>query len=153
LGTQENILRSKVGANIRVGQHASPSVSMSSAPARSWVRQSSEEEVSQGEDSSSVDLAVTQLTIMGLWMGRNCRGITNTTDSIFQQSNWFHSSQGQVRHGFSSSIAGADNTYILNSVSMARDPKSVTSIVYKRARNWGRKGRTQLRTSFENYAS
>ncbi|KAL2826473.1 hypothetical protein BDW59DRAFT_145225 [Aspergillus cavernicola] len=68
---------------------------------------------------------------MGLWMGRNCRGITNNTDALFQlDSNG--DSGGIMGQGYSASITRANHTMMVNSVA-----KSPLFTIRKHVRFWG----------------
>ncbi|KAJ5281640.1 hypothetical protein N7478_007012 [Penicillium angulare] len=99
----------------------------------SWIRESSAQTVNN-EVLPSSDIAVAQLAVMGLWIGRNCREITNNTDAIFRLDTQADSG-GFVGQGYSASIINATNTIMVNNVS-----RNGAHVVRKHVRSWGLEG-------------
>ncbi|KAL4783729.1 hypothetical protein BJX76DRAFT_357750 [Aspergillus varians] len=87
------------------------------------------------DTGSSYDVAIAQLAIMGLWMGRNCHGITNNTDALFQLDSKTDSGV-LVGQGYSASIARANNTLRVKSFT-----KRPLYSVRKHVRFWGVEGK------------
>ncbi|CAI7612993.1 unnamed protein product [Penicillium pancosmium] len=102
----------------------------------SLIRESSAQTV-DNEAPSSSDMTISQLAIMGLWMGRKCREITNNTDAIFQLDAQIDSG-GFMGQGYSASIIDANNTMMINNV-----PRNGSFIVRKHVRSWGLEGHTR----------
>ncbi|KAJ5113288.1 hypothetical protein N7456_001822 [Penicillium angulare] len=100
----------------------------------SWIRESSAQAV-DNEVSSPSDIALAHLAVMGLWMGRNCREITNNTDAIFRLDTQADRG-GFMGQGHSASIINANNTIMVNNVS-----RNGAYVVRKHVRSWGIEGR------------
>ncbi|KAL4795825.1 hypothetical protein BDV19DRAFT_362137 [Aspergillus venezuelensis] len=121
---------------------SSPPSSRGSSPSlsESWIRQSTAP-LSHGHSNnteavaSPSDIAITQLAMMGLWLGRHCREITNNTDAIFQLDSKADSG-GILGQGYSASITSANNTLMVNG-SRSNSPH----VVRKHVRLWGSEGR------------
>ncbi|KAL4868028.1 hypothetical protein BDV12DRAFT_197592 [Aspergillus spectabilis] len=97
----------------------------------SWIRQSSVSTLARGENEGSPsDVAIAHLAIMGLWMGRNCRGITNNTDAVFRLDSQGDSGKS-LGQGYSASVAG-ENTLVVNAVT-----QSPLFTARKHIRAWG----------------
>jgi len=101
----------------------------------SWIRESSTQTVDTEQPSSS-DIIIAQLAVIGLWMGRKCREITNNTDAIFRTDTQVDSG-GLVGQGYSASILDASHTMMVNNTS-----KYGTFVVRKHVRSWGLDGRS-----------
>ncbi|KAJ5756002.1 hypothetical protein N7533_005545 [Penicillium manginii] len=102
----------------------------------SWIRESTAL-VKDSAGPSSSDIAISQLAVMGLWMGRKCREITNNTDAIFRLDAQMDTG-GFMGQGYSASIIDASNTMMINNV-----PRSGSFIVRKHVRSWGLEGRAR----------
>ncbi|KAL4965479.1 uncharacterized protein BDV14DRAFT_199883 [Aspergillus stella-maris] len=124
---------------------ASPLSSLSSQDSspelsKSWIRQSTAP-MSHGNNNndgvvvSPSDIAITQLAIMGLWMGRNCREITNNTDAVFQLDSKADTG-GVLGQGYSASITSVNDTLMVNG-----SRSNSLHVVRKHVRLWGSEGR------------
>ena len=95
-----------------------PMESTSTKASSSWVRQTTYGSTGESSsDGNEASLALAHAAILGLWMGNNCREISNGTDSILPNFGVQSGVRGRIGQGFSASV-NSSNVIVLNQTTM-----------------------------------